>query len=57
MSMGIPCNYGLGTKRGEMPSKDKLLKKLKARPSPTNYTVRELDSLMKKCGCRKYLGG
>ena len=40
-----------------MPSKGVLLKKLMARPSPTNYTVRELDSLMKKCGCRKYSGG
>ena len=40
-----------------MPSKDSLLKKLMAKPLPTNYTVRELDSLMKKCGCRKYSGG
>ncbi|MBR1633874.1 MAG: type II toxin-antitoxin system HicA family toxin [Lachnospiraceae bacterium] len=40
-----------------MPSKDSLLKKLMAKPLPTNYTVRELDSLMKKCGCRKYAGG
>ena len=40
-----------------MPSKDVLLKKLMAKPAPTNYTVRELDTLMRKCGCRKYSGG
>lgn len=40
-----------------MPSKDALIKKLFSRPSPTNYTVRELDALMKKCGCRKFSGG
>ena len=40
-----------------MSSKDALMKKLMAKPAPTNYMVRELDSLMKKCGCRKYSGG
>ena len=40
-----------------MPSKETLIKKLMARPSPTNYTVRDLDLLMKKCGCKKYSGG
>ena len=40
-----------------MSTKEALLKKLMAKPSPTNYTVRELDSLMKKCGCKKYPGG
>ena len=24
---------------------------------PSNFTVRELDSLMKKCGCSKFSGG
>ena len=40
-----------------MPSKDALLKKLTSRPVPTNITTRELDTLMKKCGCRRYSGG
>ena len=40
-----------------MPSKDALLKKLMSKPAPTNFTVRELDSLMKKCMCRKFSGG
>ncbi len=40
-----------------MPSKEVLLKKLFSKPAPTNFTVRELDSLMKKCGCRKFSGG
>ena len=40
-----------------MPSKDALLKKLLTKPAPTNYTVKELDSLMKKCNCRKFSGG
>ena len=40
-----------------MPKKDELLKKLFAKPYPKNYTVRELDLLMSKCGCNKYPGG
>ena len=40
-----------------MPSKDTLLKKLTSKPMPTNFTMKELDSLMKKCGCRKFSGG
>ena len=40
-----------------MPSKEALLKKLMAEPSPTDYTVKELELLMKKCGCRKHSGG
>ena len=40
-----------------MPSKEVLLKKLTSKPVPTNYTMKELDTLMKKCGCRKFSGG
>lgn len=40
-----------------MPSKDALIKKLMSKPSPTNFTMRELDTLMKKCGCSKFSGG
>lgn len=27
------------------------------KPIPTNFTKRELDLLMSKCGCEKYQGG
>lgn len=40
-----------------MPSKEALLKKLNSKPSPTNFTKRDLDALMKKCGCTKFSGG
>ncbi|MBR5369371.1 MAG: type II toxin-antitoxin system HicA family toxin [Lachnospiraceae bacterium] len=40
-----------------MASKDELLKKLLRKPIPSNFTVRELDTLMKKCGCIKFEGG
>lgn len=40
-----------------MPSKEVLLKKLMSTPLPTNYTMRDLDTLMKKCGCKKFSGG
>ena len=40
-----------------MPSKDTLINKLMSRPAPTNFTVRELDTLMKKCSCHKFSGG
>ena len=36
-----------------MPKKSELIKKLLGRPMPTNYTVRELDALMSKCGCHE----
>ena len=28
-----------------------------SKPAPTNFTVRELDDLMKKCNCEKFQGG
>lgn len=40
-----------------MPKKDELVRKLLSKPMPTNYTVRELDALMSKCGCTKFEGG
>lgn len=40
-----------------MPSKGDLLGKLKQKPTPRNFTTRELDALMSKCGCKKYSGG
>ena len=40
-----------------MPKKDELIKKLLRKPMPTNFTVRELDALMKACGCTKFEGG
>lgn len=40
-----------------MASKEALLKKLTAKPIPRNFTMRELDQLMRKCGCIKTPGG
>ena len=40
-----------------MPKKEVLLKKLMKKPLPKNFTTRELDTLMKQCGCEKYSGG
>lgn len=40
-----------------MPKKDDLIKKLCRKPMPRNFTKRELDTLMRKCGCEKFSGG
>lgn len=40
-----------------MRKKDKLIKKITAHPSPANFTVRELDTLMSECGCDKFTKG
>ena len=40
-----------------MAKKEKLLGKLLSKPAPKNFTVRELDTLMKECGCSKFQGG
>lgn len=40
-----------------MPNKDALLRKLTSKPVPTNFTMRELDALMNKCGCTRFSGG
>lgn len=40
-----------------MPKKKDLLEKLCRKPSPKNFTIRELDLLMGKCNCEKFSGG
>ena len=40
-----------------MPSKTELVNKLTAKPLPRNFTIKDLDALMSKCGCEKYQGG
>ncbi len=40
-----------------MPKKEILIAKLLCKPVPSDFTVRELDVLMSKCGCRKLQGG
>lgn len=40
-----------------MPKKNDLINRLCSKPSPKNFTVRELDQLMSKCGCTKGNGG
>ena len=40
-----------------MPTKEALVSKLTAKPLPRNFTVNDLDALMRKCGCEKYQGG
>lgn len=39
-----------------MPKKKELLEKLCRKPSPKNFTVRDLDVLMSKCNCKKFSG-
>lgn len=40
-----------------MPKKKELLNKLFSKPYPKNFTIRELDILMRKCDCEKFNGG
>ncbi len=40
-----------------MASKDKLLEKLFKKPLPKNFTMPELETLMKKCNCTVDSGG
>ena len=40
-----------------MPTKNALINKLTAVPLPRSFTVKDLDTLMSKCGCEKYQGG
>lgn len=37
--------------------KEELINKLFAKPITKNFTVRQLDQLMNKCGCEKFPGG
>ena len=40
-----------------VPKKEDLLKKLCRRPAPKNFTTKELDAPLGKCGCLKFSGG
>lgn len=40
-----------------MPKKNDLIEKLCRKPVPKNFTMRELDLLMKYCNCEKFSGG
>ena len=40
-----------------MPTKEDLLKKLQAKPCAKNFTIKDLDSLMRKCDCTKTPAG
>ena len=40
-----------------MPKKDDLLKKLYSESYPKGFTIKDLDALMRKCGCTKFSGG
>lgn len=40
-----------------MPKKEDLINKLCRKPSPKNFSKKELDTLMGKCGCKKFQGG
>lgn len=40
-----------------MPTKEKLLEKLFQKRIPKNFTIRDLDQLMRKCGCTSSSGG
>ncbi len=40
-----------------MSKKERLIQRLLRNPSPTDFTIRELDQLMKNCGCDKFVGG
>ncbi len=40
-----------------MAKKEDLLNKLMSKPIPKNFTKKELDRLMSKCGCEKFMGG
>ncbi len=40
-----------------MPKKKDLLEKLTRKPSPKNFTKKDLDALMGQCNCTKFSGG
>lgn len=40
-----------------MPKKNDLIEKISRKPTPKNFTKRELDLLMNKCNCTKFSGG
>jgi len=53
MQLEISCILG-GI---DVPKKETLIRKLTQKPSPRNFTINELDTLMSQCGCLKYSGG
>ena len=40
-----------------MPKKEELIDKLCQKPTPSNFSVQDLDQLMSKCNCTKRSGG
>ena len=40
-----------------MPTKEALIEKLCRKPSPTSFTLHDLDALMGKCNCEQGSGG
>lgn len=40
-----------------MPKKEDLINKFCRKPSPKNFSKKESDTLMGKCGCKKFQGG
>lgn len=40
-----------------MPKKEDLIEKITRKSIPKNFTVKELDTLMRLCGCEKDTGG
>lgn len=40
-----------------MPKKEELVEKLMRKSIPKNFTTKELDALMRLCGCEKCSGG
>lgn len=40
-----------------MSRKESLVKKLRKKPYPKDFTTKELDTLMSQCGCEKKQGG
>lgn len=40
-----------------MPKKEDYIEKICRKPSPKNFTTKELDTLMGKCNCTKFPGG
>ena len=40
-----------------MPKREDLLEKLQRKPIPSDFEVRDLDTLMNKCNCVKRQGG
>ena len=55
MQLRYSCIYKGGAR--SLPKKDDLLEKIFRKSIPKNFTVSELDTLMRMCGCKKCSGG